>query len=152
MTISVGIFLPSPPASIEQVPDYLRRLHVMLQDEHAQLATAINGAISTHGSSVACVNGLNSNVVPPAGSWIRITGPTAAYSVGGFTLRDDGRWLVIYNATAYAMTIVNEDASSTAANRIKTLTGANVVLRTGPSAATLIYDATDSRWILVSTN
>jgi hypothetical protein len=51
------------------------------------------------------------------------------------------------------MTIVNEDGSSTAANRITTLTGADVVLRTtAPSFATLIYDSAASRWILVSTN
>ena len=48
------------------------------------------------------------------------------------------------------MTISNESASSDAANRITTLTGADVVL-TGVSVAHLIYNATDARWILLGT-
>jgi hypothetical protein len=50
------------------------------------------------------------------------------------------------------MTIVNADASSATANQIVTLTGANVVLRTGPSAATLIYDGAQARWMLIAMN
>lgn len=51
---------------------------------------------------------------------------------------------------AQAMTLTNESASSTAANRILTLTGADVTL-TGTSSATLIYSTTSSRWILTAT-
>ena len=111
-----------------------------------------NGAIATRKGTVAVANGLNSNIATPAFSYVRLTGPTAVFSIGGFTLPSDGRQLVVYDTVAFAMTIVNEDASSTAANRIKTLTGANVTLRAGTSAASFIYDVTDSRWILVSSN
>lgn len=106
-------------------------------------------------SSTAVVNGLNSNIANGANSYLRLTGPTGAFSIGGFTTGPgvDGYVLKVYNTTSQTMTIVNEDASSTAANRIKTLTGANVVLRTTlPSFATFIYDTTDSRWILTATN
>lgn len=102
--------------------------------------------------SATLANGLNSNIATPTTSFVRLTGPTGAFSVGGFTGGVDGYNLTIYNATAQAMTIVNEDASSTAGNRIKTLTGGNVVLRAGTSAARLIYDATDFRWVLLATN
>lgn len=102
--------------------------------------------------SKAVVNGLNSDIATPANSSVRLTGPTAVFSVGGFTGGLDGYILEIYCTVAFAMTIVNEDASSTAGNRIKTLTGANVTLRAGTSMARLKYDATDARWILVATN
>lgn len=112
----------------------------------------LTGSLAVIQGAKTLSNGLNSNIATPTSSWVRITGPTAAFAIGGLTLGRDGYRLTLYNTTAYAMTITNEDTSSTAANRIKTLTGANVVLRTGASAATLIYDATDGRWILTGTN
>lgn len=102
-------------------------------------------------TDVTLVNGLNSNI---AGAlFIRVTGPTGAFSVGGFSGGADGRTLRLFNDVAQTMTIVNEDASSTEANRITTLTGGNVALRTdGRSFATFIYSGTNSRWILMATN
>ncbi len=104
---------------------------------------------------VGLSNGLNSNI-NYFSSLSRVSGPTAAFSVGGFApntqVPSDGSRLSLYNPANFAMTIVNEDVSSTAANRIKTLTGANVVLRAGPSFATFSYDGSDARWILESTN
>ncbi len=103
--------------------------------------------------TIALSNGLNSNIIIPANAYIVLSGPIAAFSLGGFTGGSNGRVVIINNNVAYTMTIVNEDASSTAANRISTLTGSDVVLgATSKSAATFIYDATASRWILLSTN
>lgn len=98
------------------------------------------------------VNGLNSNLAIPANSSVRITGPTGAFSVGGFTGGLDGYVLEIFNTTAQAMTIVNEDALSTAGNRITTCTGADVVLPARTSCARFVYDLTSARWILRSYN
>jgi hypothetical protein len=53
---------------------------------------------------------------------------------------------------AQQMTIVNNDGSSAAANRITTLTGGNVVLRAGTSSASFIYEDVSDTWILVGTN
>lgn len=98
---------------------------------------------------------LNSNITVNS-SFARITGPSGVFSVGGFASPLEGQLLTIYNSTANAMTIVNEDVSSTAANRIKTLTGANVVLRAGTSAASFRYSSHETtpgpRWILVGQN
>ena len=108
--------------------------------------------------SLTLANGLNSNIILPLGERVRITGPTGAFSIGGFvppldqTGHADATILRLYNSAAFAMTLVNADASSTAANRILTLTGGNVVLRAGTSFATLSYDLTDARWMLESTN
>jgi hypothetical protein len=61
--------------------------------------------------------------------------------------------LTVYNATNETMTIKNEDTGSAAANRILTLTGADVALRTdAPSSATFVYDETNERWILTAVN
>lgn len=105
---------------------------------------------------VPVVNGANSNIVPPSGngaqsSYIRLTGPTGAFSISGFTGGVNGRILYVFNSVAFAMTITNE-ATSTSGNRITTLTGADVVLRAGTSYATFIYEGASSRWKLVSTN
>lgn len=111
------------------------------------------GVLTTPPSNVTGVNGLNSNLAMPAGqySYLRVTGPTGAFSVGGITGGSSGRILHLQNTTTQTMTIVNEDASSTAANRITTLSGANFVLASGAtSAVTLIYDGVASRWILTA--
>lgn len=102
--------------------------------------------------AIMLANGLNSNIANSGATSDRITGPSSVFSVGGFTGGIDGQLKRIYNTTSNAMTIVNEDTSSTAANRIKTLTGANVTLRSGTSFASFEYDGTDQRWILMSTN
>jgi hypothetical protein len=121
---------------------------------HFSMLEAIaKGQVGPPTTAIALVNGLNSNIATPATGRLRITGPSSAFSVGGFVGGVDGRRVRIYNAVAQTMTIVNEDASSTAANRITTLSGSNVVLRTtAKSFFTLSYDGTDSRWILESSN
>lgn len=84
----------------------------------------------------------------------RIAGPVGAFSVTGFNYTpgvSDGQRIYLHNATNQQMTLVNA-AGSAAANQILTLTGANVVLRAGPSFATFSYDTVVSKWILESTN
>lgn len=61
----------------------------------------------------------------------------------------DGRMLVLHNiSTSNSLSLRNENASSTAANRL-TLGGGNLSLRAG-GTATFIYDSTSSRWRIVS--
>lgn len=101
-------------------------------------------------------NGLNSNV-KYFDQKSRVSGPTGSFSVGGFVPNGgwaptDGDRIYLYNPTGQQMTIVNADASSSAANRINTLTGANVVLRSGNSFVTFSYDGFDSVWILENQN
>lgn len=125
----------------------------------------VNGPLVHKPTAVTLANGLNSNInlyaadATAKSSYTRITGPTGAFSIGGFYNKSNatssvvGSVLKVYNSTAQTMTIINEDASSAAGNRIKTLTGGNVALRaTATSFATFIYDTTDTRWILESTN
>ena len=94
-------------------------------------------------------NGANNNIDIDEIRFVRISGPTAAFSISGVTAGINGKEVYLYNSTGQDMTITN-DATSTAANRILTLTGADVVL-TGTSVARIIYNLTDARWILVGT-
>lgn len=125
--------------------------------------TLVNGPFRKKPTALTLSNGLNSDVVLWASdstnksSYIRVSGPTGAFSLGGMKNTAaapslSGSELTIYNSTSQQMTIVNADASSVAGNRILTMTGGNVVLRSGTSTANFIYDDTDSRWILTSSN
>jgi hypothetical protein len=102
--------------------------------------------------STAVANGLNSNVATSGNSTLRLTGPTATFSIGGFapsTAWAAGQIITVINTTSQAMTIVNEDTSSTATNRITVASGgANYVFLEGHSTAICVYDGTTSRWVL----
>jgi hypothetical protein len=95
-------------------------------------------------NSLALSNGTNENL-SCANTSQYITGPTTAFSIGGFVARPDGQFCILYNTTSQTMTINNLDAGSSAANQIKTLTGANVSV-SGPGTVTLMYSTTDALW------
>lgn len=113
-------------------------------------AAVFSGNMATSPSSVTLANGANADVNIGSVSFVKIAGPTGAFSVSGFTGGTSGRRLTVYNSVAYAMTITN-NATSAAANRILTLTGADVVLSARASVAHFIYDAAQSLWILTGT-
>lgn len=121
--------------------------------------SAVNTIIQSGTTSTpTIVNGLNSNIVVTT-SRIKVVTPTLPFSIGGFDSlpTEDGQRIYLFNNTLQTMTIVNEDASSAASNRIVTLTGGNVVLRAGGrSFATFSYDTNaaglGARWILESFN
>lgn len=96
-------------------------------------------------------NGANNDLAIADAGFVRITGPTGAFSVSGFAAGTDGQVLVIFNTTAQQMTLKNL-LTSTAANQIQTLTGADIVLRAGTSSASFIYDGGLSKWIVTATN
>ena len=103
------------------------------------------------GTALALVNGANNNLAPSANSFIRITGPTAAFSVTGLAGGQNGKVLVLYNTTAFAMTIANENAGSVLNNRITTLTGADLATpATNGASVTLMYNSTTSRWVVLA--
>ncbi len=111
----------------------------------------VEGDIALRKADVALVNGTNNDVTVGTRSTVRFTGPTAAFTVTGMTGGADGKWLTIHNTVAQAMTFSNENVSSSAVNRIQTLTGADVTLAAGLSAADFYYDGTQNRWILTGT-
>jgi len=110
--------------------------------------------LQTSRQAVVLANGLNSDIVISS-SYLSVSGPSGAFSVGGFinvntTL--DGTHLYLHNPSAFDMTIVSEDLSSVAANRILTLATGGDVVMTAQSFAHFIYNVGSSRWIMVSSN
>ena len=100
--------------------------------------------------SLTLGGGINSNIALTTGTFFHVTGPVSPYSIGGFQSPSDGQNLILYLAAAQTCTIINEDLGSTAGNRIKTLTGANVTLNLlSPACIEFIYDFLDSRWIFL---
>jgi hypothetical protein len=114
-------------------------------------------------TALTVANGANNNLVIPATTFFRISAPTAPFSITGILTASaiynatptlvysalDGQQVVLYNSTAYAMTIANQSASSDAPNRIITNTGADIVT-TGSGLVTLIYSKEDARWVVIS--
>jgi hypothetical protein len=72
----------------------------------------------------------------------------AARSITGIVAQTSGTMLLLYNTTAFDITLPHDSASSTAANRIY---GPNAVSYTlGPKASAWIrYDGTHSRWTVI---
>jgi hypothetical protein len=98
-----------------------------------------------------CANGANTDLALPVGTNFYITGPTGVFTISGLARSGgnaDGSVIRLYNSVAFALTITN-DATSTAANRFLTLTGADVTTTT-QGAFTFIYSSTASRWIQIS--
>lgn len=94
------------------------------------------------------------NAAIPIGStniYVRIpSGPTAAFTINGIASGANGRFLILENATGYAMTVANQSGTDpTAANRIATYSGTDIST-VGNCVAMFVYDSSASRWKLVS--
>lgn len=121
--------------------------------------------ISANILRLPCVNlgittGTNNNLKIPEYTFIRLIedGLTTNFSITGIdsgytataqasTFNNDGRVVMLHNATSHNMTLHNEDTASSANNRIETHTGNNL---TNVQFATLIYSVKDLRWLVVA--
>jgi hypothetical protein len=110
----------------------------------------VNGDFALReGLSPVFANGVNSNVAIGATSHIRITGPTAAFSITGLAGGVNGKVITLINGTAFPMTI-SHDVTSVAANRIYVPGGASAVFDEQYAAVTFIYNSGLSRWVMQS--
>lgn len=94
------------------------------------------------------LNGTNPDCEMGSSSFVKISGPTAGFSISGIAGGYDGKIITIYNSSVHNMTILN-DATSLPANRILTLTGIDLYT-TAAGTITLQYDAEISRWIIIA--
>lgn len=137
-----GIFTPDTPPALGGGTPAAAVFTALTADRHI-----------VPSSGLTLANGDNHDVAIGNAGRVRVTGPSAAYAVTGFAGGVDGRKLSLLNNVAQTLTIKNEDAGSTATNRILTLTGADVALRTNDkSAVSFEYDGSLSRWVLTSSN
>ena len=123
--------------------------HLGVNTEAPNTMLDVNGDFALRDTTITLVNGVNSNVSVGGYSFIRIVGPSAAFSVTGLSGGVDGKIVILYNTTTQNMTITN-DATSTVGNRIYTMSGANIVT-TGTGTITMIYSLTDTHWITIAT-
>ena len=128
---------------------------VIVQNSQSRFNT-----VSLNKRAVTCANGNNNHTLERRGaSFLRITGPSGPFAIGGFSLEaagfqaTDGTELTVYNSTAFPMTINYGDPRAAANCGIRTPTGNNVTLAAGfgGSSARFVYDASFPQWILVST-
>lgn len=114
----------------------------------------VNGDVAMRENSITLGNGNNNNVSVGNYSFIRITGPTAAFTITGIAGGQNGRVLVLYNDSGQPMTINHLDnTNSNNGNLIRTNTG-NAYTTPGGSGydvVSLIYSAAGSRWIITAT-
>ncbi|MGB8657621.1 MAG: hypothetical protein WCE90_07530 [Candidatus Zixiibacteriota bacterium] len=111
--------------------------------------TDINGDFALRVGSFAAVNGNNNNIAIGARSYVRITGPGAAFAITGIAGGQDGKVVILYNTTAQNMTIANNSANSNGGNKILTMSGADEAT-VGTGNVTLIYDAPSGNWIVTA--
>lgn len=92
-------------------------------------------------------NGVNL-VDPGLKTYLKVSGPSAGYSIDKITRGWDGRILRIQKTDSLTLTIANESGSGggAATDRILTGTGANVTITNNPGFVELIYDLDAGRW------
>jgi hypothetical protein len=102
------------------------------------------GNLALRAVSPAQITGNTNDWNPGTGSFVRMTSD-ATYNLTGILAGVDGQIKTIVNVGGFAMTFISGSGSSAAANRME-LGGT----RTVNQSITLQYDATSSRWRLVS--
>lgn len=105
----------------------------------------INGGLAIRQTSNAQITANQNNYAIGSGTSFRLN-TDASRNITGITGGFDGKILVIMNIGANPIVFTNEDALSTAANRITCSTAANITIA-AKGCLTLMYDATNSRWV-----
>jgi hypothetical protein len=75
------------------------------------------------------------------------SGPSASFTINSIVGAEDGRLLKLINKTGHNMTL--SDLTGTTTNQIETFNGGGHTT-TGNGAVELMYDGTDSKWLLIS--
>jgi fibronectin-binding autotransporter adhesin len=111
-----------------------------------------NGGLTLGNAAILATNkgtdfsttGTSSDVAFGNASLYRLTG-ASAQTITGIAGGSDGRILTLVNAGSASATLANNSGSSSAANRITTGTGTDIIVPVG-SSISLIYDSTASLW------
>lgn len=100
-------------------------------------------------ASAASLTSTNFTTSVMESSVIKLTGSTVT-DVHGFTATPDAKQVIFYNGTNILASIKYQSGTEgTAANRIITPNGADLLLSPGQSI-TLMYESTQSRWLVIS--
>lgn len=113
----------------------------------------INGRVDyTSRANTSLANGNNAGIVLGTNVFIRLSGPSASYTLNGFAAEQDGSFHILeLDNPASSITVANNSGTDpTAANRITTGTGADVTITNNPAFLQVIYNSTASRWRVIS--
>jgi hypothetical protein len=132
---------------------YAQNMGVKLPDGATPNTTLdVNGAASLReGTALSLANGVNNDISLASNEYsiYRITGPSSAFSITGFTNGVNGRIITVVNATTQTMTISGATSSS-AANQLLTAGLTFTVPANG--SATFMYNTTLTKWVLTGTS
>lgn len=92
-------------------------------------------------------NGAN-EIDPGFKTYIKVSGPSAAYSIDKIDKGYDGRVLTIQKTDSFTMTVVNNSGAGVLGDSAKILTGTGgtITITNNPGFVELIYDAAATRW------
>ena len=105
-------------------------------------------AVSFSATNITTVAAGVNLIDPGFKTFLKLSGPAAAYSLDKIQRGWDGRVLTIQKTDSYTLTINNESGSAggAATDRILTGTGGTLTITNNPGFVELIYDATATRW------
>ena len=102
-------------------------------------------------NNTGLANGNNAGIVINDRTYLKLSGPSAAFTINGIAGGRDGRRILLQNSTTFTLTIANNSGTDPVdANRIYTGTGADVTSTNTPGFVELIYDSATSRWGIIS--
>lgn len=110
-----------------------------------------NGDLSfTPRANSALANGYNSAVVLGTNIYVRLSGPSGAYTNAGFAAERDGSFHILeFDNPGLSMTLLdNSGLDVTAANRLLTCTGALLNSTNNPVTVGVLYNATKAKWMV----
>lgn len=110
--------------------------------------TNLNVQGSLAASSQAVTTAATITALDSSTSVVVISGSTSAIALQGITAGIDGQIIDVINLGTGALTFTHQSGGASA-NQITCLTGSSQST-TGAGAGRLIYNATSSKWILVS--
>lgn len=116
----------------------------------ANVTLDISGALAERAGNITASNGTNNDLNIGNLSFVRIVGPTAAFTITSITPTADGKRVIIYNSTTQNMTITHEAGTGTAANRFHSTAGTNFGASTGEAVCEVIYSSALSRWLFLN--
>ncbi len=103
-----------------------------------------SGTFSSTANTPTQITADQNNYAPGIG-WFQRWSSDASRNVTGLTAGSDGQIIEIWNVGSNNIVLINESASSTAANRFTNSTAADITLSAGKCAEGR-YDNTSSRW------
>jgi hypothetical protein len=115
-------------------------------------SSSVGGTFRAIPLSPAQITVSQNNYAPATKSLFQRLDSSGAVDITGLSLSQvDGQVHTIVNVGANAITLKNQDAASTAANRFLNSTGADIVLSAN-QAADIFYDGTTARWRVFKKN